>query len=63
MEGRPAAHVARELGASRQCAYRWVRRYDAEGWADRRQRVSAALGDFEGYVGGLDGGDREHAWL
>ena len=23
--GRPAAHVARELGISRQCAYRWVR--------------------------------------
>ena len=25
--GRPAAHVAKELGISRQCAYRWVRRY------------------------------------
>ena len=33
VEGRPAAHVARELGVSRQCAYRWVRRFDAEGWA------------------------------
>ena len=28
---RPVAHVARELGISRQCAHRWVRRYRAEG--------------------------------
>ncbi|UFS59792.1 IS481 family transposase [Subtercola endophyticus] len=31
LSGRPAAHVAKELGISRQCAYRWVRRYRAEG--------------------------------
>ena len=39
LEGRPAAHVAAEMGVSRQCAYRWVRRFRAEGWdglADRR---------------------------
>lgn len=29
--GRPVAHVAAELGVSRQCAHRWVRRYDTEG--------------------------------
>ena len=30
-QGRPVAHVARELGISRQCAHRWVSRYRAEG--------------------------------
>ncbi len=30
-EGRPVAHVAKELGVSRQCAHRWVARFDAEG--------------------------------
>jgi transposase InsO family protein len=29
--GRPIAHVAKELGVSRQCAHRWVARYAAEG--------------------------------
>ena len=29
--GRPVAHVAKELGVSRQCAHRWVARYRAEG--------------------------------
>ncbi|WP_280825305.1 leucine zipper domain-containing protein, partial [Mycobacterium sp. OTB74] len=29
--GRKPAHVAAELGVSRQCAYRWVNRYLAEG--------------------------------
>jgi transposase InsO family protein len=37
---RPAAHVARELGISRQCAYRWVRRFDAEGLAGLADRSS-----------------------
>jgi transposase InsO family protein len=40
VQGRPAAHVARELGISRQCAYRWVRRFDAEGWAGLQDRSS-----------------------
>lgn len=31
VEGRPVAHVAKELGVSRQCAHRWVARFDAEG--------------------------------
>ncbi|WP_183323253.1 IS481 family transposase [Cryobacterium roopkundense] len=38
--GRPAAHVAKELGISRQCAYRWVRRYCSEGEAGLRDRSS-----------------------
>jgi transposase InsO family protein len=29
--GRPVAHVAKELGVSRQCAHRWIRRYRCEG--------------------------------
>ncbi len=32
-DNRPVAHVAKELGVSRQCAHRWVRRYRAEGEA------------------------------
>lgn len=30
-DGRPVAHVAKELGVSRQCAHRWVNRWRAEG--------------------------------
>jgi transposase InsO family protein len=43
-DGRPVAHVAKELGVSRQCAHRWVRRFDEEGWdglADRSSRPHA----------------------
>ena len=29
--GRPVAHVAKEVGVSRQCAHRWVARYAVEG--------------------------------
>ncbi|MGH3525513.1 MAG: leucine zipper domain-containing protein, partial [Mycobacterium sp.] len=38
---RPVAHVAAELGVSRQCAHRWLRRFRAEGvvgLADRSSR-------------------------
>lgn len=38
--GRPVAHVAKELGVSRQCAHRWVRRYRAEGRAGLVDRSS-----------------------
>jgi transposase len=38
--GRSAAHVAKELGISRQCVYRWVRRYRAEGEAGLSDRSS-----------------------
>jgi len=30
-EGMPVAHVAKAMGVSRQCAHRWVARFDAEG--------------------------------
>jgi transposase InsO family protein len=39
-QGRPVAHVARELGISRQCAHRWVARFDAEGVAGLQDRSS-----------------------
>ena len=38
--GRPVAHVAKELGVSRQCAHRWVARFDAEGWSGLIDRSS-----------------------
>jgi transposase InsO family protein len=38
--GRPVAHVAAEMGVSRQCAWRWTRRYDAEGWDGLHDRSS-----------------------
>ncbi|WP_431873836.1 helix-turn-helix domain-containing protein [Amycolatopsis sacchari] len=37
---RPVAHVAKELGVSRQCAHRWVRRYREEGPAGLVDRSS-----------------------
>ena len=39
-ERRPIAHVAKELGVSRQCAHRWVARYDAQGWDGLLDRSS-----------------------
>ncbi|KUH96579.1 IS481 family transposase, partial [Mycobacterium sp. IS-3022] len=38
--GRPPAHVAAELGVSRQCAYRWLNRYLTEGPAGLADRSS-----------------------
>lgn len=38
--GRPVAHIAAELGVSRQTAYRWVRRFRLEGPAGLRDRSS-----------------------
>ncbi len=37
---RPVAHVAKELGVSRQCAHRWVRRFDMQGLDGLRDRSS-----------------------
>ncbi len=37
---RPIAHVAKEVGVSRQCATRWVKRFRAEGEAGLRDRSS-----------------------
>jgi transposase InsO family protein len=39
-DGRPVAHVAKELGISRQCAHRWVARFRLEGDAGLRDRSS-----------------------
>ncbi len=39
-DGRPVAHVAKELGVSRQCAHRWVARYRTEGDAGLLDRSS-----------------------
>jgi transposase InsO family protein len=39
-QGRPVAHVAKELGVSRQCAHRWVARFRAEGEAGLLDRSS-----------------------
>ena len=38
--GMPVAHVARAMGVSRQCAHRWVARFDVEGEAGLRDRSS-----------------------
>jgi transposase InsO family protein len=40
---RPVAHVAKELGVSRQCAHRWVARFRAEGVAGLVDRSSRPL--------------------
>jgi transposase len=40
LSGRPVAHVAKEVGVSRQCAHRWVARYAAEGEAALQDRSS-----------------------
>lgn len=37
---RPVAHVAHEMGVSRQCAHRWVARFDAHGEAGLHDRSS-----------------------
>lgn len=39
-DGRPVAHVAKELGVSRQCAHRWVARFRAEGEVGLLERSS-----------------------
>jgi len=39
-QGMPVAHVAKAMGISRQCAHRWVARFDAEGDAGLIDRSS-----------------------
>ena len=39
-EGQAVAHVAKAMGISRQCAHRWVARFDAEGDAGLEDRSS-----------------------
>ena len=38
--GMPVAHVAKAMGISRQCAHRWLARWDAEGEAGLQDRSS-----------------------
>lgn len=40
VEGSPVAHVAKAMGISRQCAHRWVKRWDTEGDAGLVDRSS-----------------------
>ncbi|TFB92585.1 IS481 family transposase [Cryobacterium sp. HLT2-28] len=40
VDNRPVAHVAKELGISRQCAHRWVARYRAQGYSGLLERSS-----------------------
>ena len=40
VDERPVAHVAKELGISRQCAHRWVRRFRTQGAAGLAERSS-----------------------
>jgi transposase InsO family protein len=42
-DGRPVAHVAAELGVSRQCAHRWVKRFREQSWDGLRDRSSRPL--------------------
>jgi transposase InsO family protein len=39
-QGMPVAHVAKAMGVSRQCAHRWVTRFDTEGEAGLHDRSS-----------------------
>lgn len=39
-EGRPVAHVAKEMGVSRQCGHRWINRFKTEGEAGLHDRSS-----------------------
>ena len=39
-QGMPVAHVAKAMGISRQCAHRWLRRFDADGEAGLVDRSS-----------------------
>lgn len=43
LDGRPVAHVAKEMGVSRQCAHRWVKRFDELGWSGLADRSSRPL--------------------
>ena len=40
VEGQAVAHVAKAMGISRQCAHRWVTRFDTEGDAGLFDRSS-----------------------
>jgi transposase InsO family protein len=43
IDGMPVAHVAKAMGVSRQCAHRWVKRFNEEGVAGLEDRSSRPL--------------------
>lgn len=43
LAGRPVSHVAREMGVSRQCAHRWLARFESEGVQGLQDRSSRPL--------------------
>src|SRR5579862_9490546 len=43
LQGMPVAHVAKAMGVSRQCAHRWVKRFDQEGVVGLEDRSSRPL--------------------
>src|ERR1700720_2138085 len=43
VDGIPVAHVAEAMGVSRQCAHRWVKRFDQEGVGGLEDRSSRPL--------------------
>ncbi len=43
IDGMPVAHVAKAMGVSRQCAHRWVKRFDQEGVVGLEDRSSRPL--------------------
>jgi transposase InsO family protein len=43
IDGMPVAHVASAMGVSRQCAHRWVKRFDQEGVVGLEDRSSRPL--------------------
>ena len=45
--GMPVAHVAKAMGISRQCAHRWVARFDTEGDAGSARSIVAAALDAD----------------
>jgi len=40
LSGRPVAHIAKEMGVSRQCCHRWLRRFEQLGAAGLKDRSS-----------------------
>ncbi|WP_208751278.1 leucine zipper domain-containing protein, partial [Arthrobacter sp. PM3] len=40
LDGRPVAHAAKEMGVSRACAHRWLKRYVEHGWDGMEDRSS-----------------------
>ncbi len=56
VQGMPIAHAAKAMGVSRQCAHRWVKRFDAEGEpglhdrSSRHQAVESLAEEMQQFV-------------